>query len=460
MKVLLRIIPIVLCMVLAISTVACSAEPKFQYESAAALKALVINEAPDYPETSFIVFSDPHIYAHSLGTDGKAFQAYLAQDRKLLKESVEILESAIEAIKKVDARFIIVPGDLTKDGERVSHELAASYFSQLEASGKQVYVIPGNHDINNGAAYKYIGDTTERVPNITAAEFVRIYGEFGYQEALQRDPASLSYLAEPQSGLWLLALDSCRYTENQEGHEPVTDGKFSALTLQWIENILKEAATKNKAIIATVHHGIVEHYRGHEKNFGAYIIDDYPAISKLLAMYNVCMVFTGHYHSQDITVTRWTETNKFIFDIETGSLVTYPCPYRVVSIDKSQKAAIRSYRILETRTHPNNFQEYARKYVIEGIRGIAAQVIQGYRVERAEAEDLAQQVAEAFVAHYAGDEKLAPNQEPLRTSGLSTMGWFVVTSRKDLVRGLWQDLEPADNNITIDLKTGKWEHLK
>lgn len=458
MKTLPRIISIVFCAILAISIIACS--PALQYQTDATPPALLNKEIPSYPETSFIVFSDPHVYAPSLGTEGRAFQAYLAQDRKLLKESVEILESALDAMKKIDARFIIVPGDLTKDGERVSHELAASYFSQLEASGKQVYVIPGNHDINNGDSYKYIGDTTERVPNITAAEFTRIYGEFGYQEALQRDPASLSYLAEPQAELWLLALDSCRYAENQEGHEPITDGKFSALTLQWIENILKEATTKNKAVIATVHHGIVEHYRGQEKSFGAYIIDDYPAIARLLTMCNVRLVFTGHYHAQDITLSRWPEANKFTFDIETGSLVTYPCPYRVVSIDKGQKTTVRSYLIQATRSHPDGFQEYARKYVLEGIKGIATQVIQGYRVERAEAEDLARQVAEAFVAHYAGDEKLRTGQEPMRTQGLSLTGWFVVTSRKDLVQGLWHDLEPADNNITIDLKTGRWEPLK
>lgn len=127
------------------------------------------------------------------------------------------------------------------------------------------------------------------------------------------------------------------------------------------------------------------------------------------------------------------------------------------SIDKSQKATIRSYHIQEIYTHPDNFQECARKYVIERIKGIAAQVIQGYRVEHAEAEDLAHQVAEAFVAHYAGDERLAPGQEPLRTRRLSVMSWFVVTSRRDLVQGLWHDLEPADNNITIDLKTGQWK---
>lgn len=457
MKTPLRIFQIAFFILLLVSVIACSNSPKFKYESDATLRVLLEKEAPAYPETSFIIFSDPHIYAATLGMEGKAFEHYLSRDRKLLKESPEILESAIEAMKKIEARFVIVPGDLTKDGERVSHELAASYLSQLEASGKQVYVVPGNHDISNGSSYKYVGDKTERVPNIAAAKFEQIYGEFGYKEALQRDPASLSYIAEPQAGLWLLALDSCRYAENKEDHEPITGGKLSTRTLQWIEEVLAEAATKNKAVIATIHHGIVEHYKGQQKNFGEYIVDDYSAISKLLAMYNIRLVFTGHYHAQDITVARWPEVNKSVFDIETGSLVTYPNPYRVVKIDAAQKANIRSYRVQTTRAHPNDFQEYARAYIQEGIKGIATRTIQGYKVDLAEAEDLARQVAEAFVAHYTGDEKLPSGQETIRTQGLSLPGWFVVNFRKDLVQGLWNDLEPADNNITIDLKTGKWE---
>jgi 3',5'-cyclic AMP phosphodiesterase CpdA len=443
-----------------ISLVACSAgqevEPKFKYESDAALNTL-LEVVPVYPEANFIVFSDLHVYDPALGTEGEAFEDYLADDRKLLRESAEIMEAAVAAIENEKAAFVLVPGDLTKDGERVSHELAAGYLSQLEASGKQVYVVPGNHDVKNGHSFKYIGDKTERVPNITSAEFAQIYHEFGYKEALYRDPASLSYVAEPQVGLWLLALDSCLYGENIDGEKPITDGKFSAATLQWIEEMLEKAARENKAVIVMVHHGIVEHYVGQEKNFGEYILDDFPAVSKLLAMYNARLVFTGHYHAQDITEERWLEANKFIFDIETGSLVTYPAPYRIVSIDASQKATVQTKHVESISSHPDDFQEYARAYVESGIEGIATGTIMGYKVGQAEAEKLAEEVAQAFIAHYAGDENLPPNQKVMQTKGLSMPGRLVVFFRKDLVIGLWDDLEPPDNNVTIDLKTGDWE---
>jgi len=448
MKTLWRILNVALCLLLMVGVVACAAAPK---------QALPAGEAPDYPEASFIVFSDPHIYDTSLGTEGKAFEDYIANDRKLLRESVEILESAMGMIKAEKASFVLVPGDLTKDGERVSHELFAKYLSQLESAGKQVYVVPGNHDVLNGHSFKYVGDKTERVPNVKPEEFAQIYAEFGYKKALYRDPASLSYLAEPQKGLWLLALDSCRYAENVEGEESVTDGKFSPETLQWIEEMLTKAANDNKAVIVMQHHGIVEHYTSQEKNYGAYVVDDFPVVSKLLATYNARLVFTGHYHAQDITVERFPETAKFVFDIETGSLVTYPCPYRVVSIDAAQKAAVRTERVTKIASHPTDFPQYGQAYLEGGIAGIASRTIQKYGIDAAEADKLAGQVAKAFVAHYSGDEKLPAGQVAISAEGMSGRAKLVVNNRKDLVEGLWADLEPQDNNITIDLKTGQWQ---
>ncbi|HIE16840.1 MAG TPA: hypothetical protein EYP71_01430 [Dehalococcoidia bacterium] len=458
MRLSLKSLQIALCVFLTIGAAACAPAPEFEfrYESDAALRQLVETQVPVYPETRFVVFSDPHIYDPALGTEGEAFENYIADDRKLLRESVEIMEAAVAAITNEEAGFVLVPGDLTKDGEKASHELCASYLRQLEASGKPVYVVPGNHDIKNGHSFRYIGDRTERVPNVTPEEFAQIYREFGYDEALHRDPTSLSYVAELQPGLWLLALDSCLYRENMEGEEPVTDGRFCPETLQWIEDMLEKAAREKKAVIAMLHHGIVEHYRGQEKNYGEYVVDDFPAVSRLLAVYNVRLVFTGHYHAQDITLVRWAEDNKFLFDIETGSLVTYPCPYRIVSVNAFQEAVVQTRRIQSIRSHPADFQEYARRYLLEGIAGIASRTIQEYGVAAAEADKLGRQVALAFVAHYSGDEKLATGGEAIQTKGLSLRGWLVVTYRKDLVYGLWQDLEPPDNNLTVDLTTGEW----
>ena len=454
-----RVIQISMCLIVIAGLLACApapAPPVFKYESDASLKRQLAN-APAYPESSFIVISDLHIFDTSLGTSGKAFEAYILDDRKLVREGPEILESAIASIMNLKDNIVLVPGDLTKDGEISSHELAASYLAQLKAAGKKVYVVPGNHDILNGLSFKYVGDGTERVPNITADQFAKIYADYGFKDALQRDPNSLSYVAELQPGLWLLALDANLYKENLEDKASVTDGKFSTRTLAWIENILGQAAKENKAVIVMMHHGVVEHYIGQQKNYGEYIVDDYEAVAKPFANYNVRMVFTGHFHAQDITVKKYADNGKYVFDIETGSLVTYPCPIRIVSIGKDQVATSREERVTSIKSHPTDFPAYARQYLLEGMIVYIAKKLQGYKVDPLEADKIAKEIVFSYAAHVAGDEQLAAGQTMVTETGLSPLAWAVVQYRKDNVIGLWNDLPPPDNNVTLNLKDGSWK---
>lgn len=447
----------VFVLALIVSLAGCAPKQGFVFQPDKTLTVL-LEKAPAYPEAAIVVMSDLHIYDTSLGTTGKAFEAYITADRKLLRESNEILDTAVSAVKELKASIVLVTGDLTKDGEKSSHELAAGYLAQLKASGKKVYVVPGNHDIENGISYRYVGDSVERVPNITAEQFTQIYADYGYKDALQRDTDSISYVAEPQPGLWLLALDACRWKENVGDKKRITDGKFSPRTLVWIQEMLAQAARDNKAVIVMMHHGIMEHYVGQEKNYGEYIVDDAPEVARMFAAYNARMVFTGHYHAQDITAKKFSDNGKFVFDIETGSLVTYPCPYRIVNIGDDQQVAISEGKVTSIKSHPTDFPAFGKQYLLDGIAIIAVNTLTGtYKVDRTEAENIGDEAAVAFAAHYAGDEKLAPGQQAVIESGLSPLGWVVIQMRKDLMIGLWNDLPPADNNITLNLKDGSWK---
>ena len=151
-------------------------------------------------KADFAVFSDPHLYDSNLGTSGSAFEAYLKQDRKLLAESEAILQSMISTLSAEKLDFVLIPGDLTKDGELSGHQKMAAYLRTLESSGKKVYVVPGNHDINNSHAVRFSGSSAEPVQTINPNDFATIYSDFGYSEAIERDPNSLSYIAEPEIG--------------------------------------------------------------------------------------------------------------------------------------------------------------------------------------------------------------------------------------------------------------------
>jgi 3',5'-cyclic AMP phosphodiesterase CpdA len=117
------------------------------------------------------------------------------------------------------------------------------------------------------------------------------------------------------------------YRDNRPGEHPETDGGFSAATLRWIEETLIRSKREKKAVIAFTHHGIVEHYPDNEKYYDKFVINDFRRVSALFAAYGVRLVFTGHYHAQDITLRKIDGTGRFVYDIETGSFVTHPCPY-------------------------------------------------------------------------------------------------------------------------------------
>ena len=79
-------------------------------------------------EIRFAVFSDPHVYDSRLGTTGAAFEQYLAEDRKMIRESEAILAATVDQLIEEDVDFVLVPGDLTKDGELDSHLLFRNNF--------------------------------------------------------------------------------------------------------------------------------------------------------------------------------------------------------------------------------------------------------------------------------------------------------------------------------------------
>src|ERR1035437_396769 len=135
------------------------------------------------PETvTFMVISDIHYFDPSLFNlpANADFQTYLVSDRKLIIESSAILKNVLATVLSKKPDFLLVPGDLTKDGEEVSHKAVAALFEELIQQGIKVLVIPGNHDINNPAAESYLGSGKASVKNVTAAEFATIYGKCGY----------------------------------------------------------------------------------------------------------------------------------------------------------------------------------------------------------------------------------------------------------------------------------------
>lgn len=402
----------------------------------------------------FAVISDPHLYNARLGTSGAAFKAYLAQDPKLLRDSEAILDSALESVVQQRVDFLIISGDLTKDGELRDHVLMAQHLQKLRRQGIQVFVVPGNHDINNPDAMAFVGATNRPVPNITPRLFQAIYHRFGYGQAIMQDKNSLSYVVEPVLGLWLLGIDSCKYQDNLELGYPEVSGRISPETMAWIQGVMQQAQTCSKKVIAFMHHGVNQHFFGEAQLFPDYLVDDRTTTSIQLASTGLKVVFTGHYHSQDAAylVDENLTPLSPLCDVETGSLVQYPCAFRVVTIGTNDTLRIQSQRVTEIQGDTGNvpFQDYAYNFLATRLLNIVtSQLMILFQLPHDQAAQVSPLVAEALIANYAGDE--VPSQQTQTIIGGLIGSPEPMHTLGTMLLGLWTDLPPHDNQLQLTL---------
>ncbi len=422
---------------------------------------------PAYPPVRFAVFSDPHLFLPELGIGQPSFERIKFEDRKMFDHSQSLLETVIGEVRDTNPQFVLVPGDLSKDGEEAVHLAVAKALESLKSAGIPVYVVPGNHDVNNPHAVRYEDGRQIRISSVTAERFAEIYRDFGYGDALERDPSSLAYVAEPVPGLWLLAMDACRYDLSLTKGQDRTSGALTQARLDWIRKILQRARSENKAVIAMLHHGVVEHFPGQKSQFPEYLIKDDEAFSRMLAAYGVRVVFTGHFHAQNIAGRWWSRdggetlppADRFLYDVETGSLVTFPSPWRLVQITADHVMQIRSFRIESIPEMRTGFQDYAREYSREGTVSYIESVLKGYGVPKEEADRVAGPIADAALAHFAGDPHFQ-GAEMYPAKGLTLMAGLAIETKKGIIEGMWKGVPPhADNDIDIDLDDGTYRKV-
>lgn len=412
---------------------------------------------PPAAPVRFAVLSDTHFYDTKLGTGGTAFDNYLAADPKLLHLSAPILEAALADIKRSNVRFVIITGDLTKDGEVLNHVRMAQYLHELDKAGIAVFVVPGNHDINNADAVEFRGDQTKPVPSANPAVFRALYQRFGYGQALAHAPDSLSYVAEPVPGLWLLALDSVKWAESAAADHPVVGGRLSTATLAWAGEKLQQAAARGKKVIAFMHHGVNPHFIAQPQVFPDYLVDNWWVVGPTLAGAGLKVIFTGHYHSQDASA--WTLNASGaplpmpLCDIQTGSLLSYPCAYRVAELDAGGMLQVESRRVTQIAANLGGvaFPAYAENFARTLLPyQVIAELKLMFGLSTEAAQAVAPWVVNALVANYAGDEAPDPATQGLLTWLLSqgepmrTLGQLLYT--------LWVDLPYppiGDNTLTV-----------
>jgi 3',5'-cyclic AMP phosphodiesterase CpdA len=376
--------------------------------------------------------------------DSPSLMTYLGHDRKLLEISDPIFRKVLSELTISKPDILLVPGDLTKDGELIGHEVVKDLLQDLENKGIKVFVIPGNNDIINPDAFSFTTEPPVPVDNITPEEFAEIYGDFGYDEALYRDQNSLSYICEPYSNLWILGIDNIKYTTTENGLK--ISGEINPATLAWIGDKMSEARQNSITVLAMMHYGLVEHYGG-QKNIEP-LISDFQNTAIALINAGIRFMLTGHYHANDIV--EFTYEGKTLYDIQTGSPVTPPSTYRIMEMDENYLNIV-SKRVTEISTSlPGgvSFLTYSDDNINSRLTSFFTYYLHKmFGLPEENAANLAPYAVRAYKAYFAGDEQISTEEtEKLNAlpSGLSPL--------VNILKSVWTDLTPEDNEIQLTLK--------
>lgn len=246
-------------------------------------------------KTSFWVISDTHLIADSLHDHGQAFsQMQKTSQGKDLYYQETALSAFVRMAQKKKPAAIIVTGDVTFNGERVSAEKFAEIFKPLEET--QLLVLPGNHDIYDGWAREFRGKKQYYAGQISPRMWRNIF-KTSYKNAVSVDDKSLAYSVQLNPNYLLILADSNDYGKEEATTAPATAGFLGREQRRWIKAQLQYASENNLQVIFCMHHNLYAHNPAVNKG---YVVDDYRELRKLLAQYNVKLVFSGHIHAQNI----------------------------------------------------------------------------------------------------------------------------------------------------------------
>lgn len=360
-----------------------------------------------------MIASDTHLLAKELMDGGTAFMnKMLSDDGKTTAYSGEIVDALLDEALLEQPDALVLSGDLTFEGERLSHQELAGKLKNLQDAGVQVLVIPGNHDIHNTRAAAYVDEkeedggerassyrmadsgsagkksegsidsqptdknsdaVTEKSENsdpaeektagnvneesveerpdgpITASEFADIYQEFGYAQAISRDENSLSYIYPLRDNVWLMMLDT-----NQYEPKNLVDGEIRPETYQWMIRELDKADEEGVLVVPIGHHNLLSVSRLYTRE--CMILSRASALW-LFGEHDLPLYLSGHLHVQRMKKFK-TEPGVpgeayGVHEIVTSSLGMAPHQYGVLTWDENRQMEYTGRRL--------DVESYARR---------------------------------------------------------------------------------------------------
>ncbi|MCC8073349.1 MAG: metallophosphoesterase [Clostridiales bacterium] len=270
--------------------------------------------------------ADTHHYSKTLGTTGRQYELRSGSDQKCLAETGDIIDAAFKQIADSDTQAVLIAGDVSNDGEMVSHLEFRKKLYELKKK-KPVYLITATHDwCCDRNPRRFNGDTVtndvEVMPSYKLPEF---YSDFGLNRSIAHyitHIGTCSYVLQLSKNVRLLALNDDKNGNDGAG--------FTPEHFDWIEKQIKKAADDNCILIGMEHHLLTPHISPLITGGGTCVAEREYVASRL-ADARLKYMFVGHSHIQNTTDYK-SPSGNVIKEVNVGSLCGYPSPIVNVTV--------------------------------------------------------------------------------------------------------------------------------
>ena len=295
----------------------------------------VLTWAAAEEEILIVHATDMHYLSPSLTDYGEAFMHIVENaDGKVTHYTPQLMRAFVDDMLHLMPDAIILSGDLTLNGAELSHRELVQIMTPLQKAGIQLLALPGNHD-SGTAAYRFGPEGAEPFASMADEQFDDMYAAFGYADALSRDAASMSYMAQLSPHVRCLLVDV-----NANG----TYGTVQPETLAWADEQLRLAREAGAEVIAVTHQSVLQHNRLF--SFG-YTINNSASLLELLERHDVRLNLSGHLHMQHIA------QSGELTEIAGSSLAVSPNQYGLVRMQNG--------RLLDYQTRPVDVAAWAQR---------------------------------------------------------------------------------------------------
>lgn len=384
-------------------------------------------------QTQIAFISDAHIQDVDGHAERVRSMEAQVQSTRLFNENYYALLAALDDVARRDIRWVVLPGDLTDDGQFFNQQRIKELLNSYAAGkGMRFFVTTGNHDpaLPLGLAKKnthfLAADGSRVTREDSCAGYVsqmQCYADFGffprkddrywespftsytydkyaYKEACRESvldkrtyvlcdsltATDASYLVEPVDGLWLLAIDGGVYLpkEMKEGkwtYQGSSAGynlvlKHKPFLLPWVRKVVEEAQKRHKTLVAFSHYPLVDFNDGVSEYVRRiwgdrrFDLHRVPEAEVSEAFLQAGLRLHFAGHMHVNDTGIWEgKEGKHLYNIQVPSIATYVPAYKILTIESDEVFRVETVTLDTVPGFDSLFPLYRAEYQSDSLRG-------------------------------------------------------------------------------------------